>query len=253
MSILRGIARRLAPTSIRRLIANRRLIRSVPGLSKQVFYNLLALLNKRVDLAALARLESQYASLYCHDPQSAAKYADWAHWASINVTRGASLHLHESTRKRILDIGCGPGHFLALCTALGHEAIGLDAAASDLSELENDLYRQMLTALHCLQLRTSHTIKAFQPLPLIGTFDLITSFLVCFNNHKTSKEWGADEWMYFVRDAISHLVPGGMLLLELNENSSLYGESRYWDERTRTFFVEQGLVANGTVTIVRAC
>ena len=50
------------------------------------------------------------------DPTSAAKYADYDQWVPFNVARVGALGLHHSKPQRMLDIGCGPGYFLAAAT-----------------------------------------------------------------------------------------------------------------------------------------
>ncbi len=73
------------------------------------------------DAADLRRIEAlgrEMAPVVERDPTSAAKYTDYDHWVPFNVARVAALGLHHSKPLRILDIGCGPGYFLAVGAGL---------------------------------------------------------------------------------------------------------------------------------------
>jgi hypothetical protein len=65
--------------------------------------------------------------------------------------------------------------------------------------------------------REIHYIRPFLPLPDLGKkFDLITGFMVCFNEHKQPGLWGVPEWNFFLDDLAEHLAPGSRVWLELN-------------------------------------
>jgi hypothetical protein len=58
---------------------------------------------------------------------------------------------------------------------------------------------------------------AFEPLPALGRFDLVTAFQICFDRHPNGENWGVAEWDFFRRDVEDHLLlPGGRLMLEFN-------------------------------------
>jgi hypothetical protein len=81
--------------------------------------------------------------------------------------------------------------------------------------------------------RTIARIEAFQPLPKFDRkFDIITAYLICFNNHKSDKLWGPAEWDYFLSDVAGHLAPNGRLWLELNRE---YDGSYYTPELKALF------------------
>ena len=47
--------------------------------------------------------------------------------------------------------------------------------------------------------RVVQQIEAFRPLPSFGQkFDVITAFMICFNNHKMPGLWGVPEWEFFL-------------------------------------------------------
>src|SRR5438876_1990980 len=84
--------------------------------------------------------------------------------------------------------------------------------------------------------RVIRTIKAFDPLPDLGKFDLITAFLICFNRHKQPDVWGVPEWEFFLDDLAKHLAPRGRVWLELNQE---YGGTFYTPE-LKEFFQKRG-------------
>ena len=136
------------------------------------------------------------------------KYLDLEHWIRTNLQRVRELGLDYAPRSRILDLGCGAGYFLYINKLLGHEILGLD-----LDDLP--MFRELIELLQIP--RTIARIEAFQPLPKFDRkFDIITAYLICFNNHKSDKLWGPAEWDYFLNDVAGHLAPNGRLWLELN-------------------------------------
>ncbi len=136
------------------------------------------------------------------------KFLDLKKWMTINVRRVRDLNLDYGRRKDILDIGSGAGYFLYLCQWLGHRPVGLDVD-------DVPLYPEMTRMLGLK--RIVGRIDAFVPTPDLGRkFDLITAFMICFNNHERGFLWGAPEWNFFLTDMARHLRPHGRIWLELN-------------------------------------
>jgi SAM-dependent methyltransferase len=186
------------------------------------------------------------------DPACAAKYADYGFWIPFNVARVGSLSLHSSPPLRILDIGCGPGYFLAAAQACGHQCYGIDAPVNILSEVENRVYSEMLAALACDRYVSPLLIERFVPMSLpYRDLDAITAFWICFNRHRQPDEWGVSEWRFFVDDAVSHLRMGGFLHLELNPHPERYRSLDWYDEEILDFFHSVGTVQRGVVRIVK--
>ncbi len=202
-----------------------------------------------IDAKALDRLRTQVRSDYERDPKSAAKYPDHAFWLRSAIVQAARAGLHAGPSRRILDLGCGPGYFLAVCRHFGHEALGIDIPENFFSDIERLVYDQMFYAHRCK--KQSLLIRPYEALAVDGTFDLISAFLVCFNNHKRSDEWSRAEWEFFLDDALSHLRPGGRLYLGLNNNAARYGAMTWYDAPTKTLFSERGNVKGSTVVVER--
>ena len=155
------------------------------------------------------------------------KYLDLDRWIEINIRRVREIELDFARPKRILDLGCGAGYFLYIAQLLGHEGLGLDL---DQLPMFRDLTRVL--GVH----RVIWTIKAFDPLPDLGKFDLITAFLICFNNHKQAGLWGVEEWEFFLNDLAKHLTPGGRVWLELNQEY----DGTFYTPELKEFFQKRG-------------
>ena len=204
------------------------------------------------DLRRIKRLSEEMAAARERDPACAAKYTDYPFWIPFNLERVGRLSLHRSPPLRILDIGCGPGYFLAAALACGHDAYGVDAPPQALTEIEARVYSEMLAALSCDKRVSSLLIERFVPMALPWRdLDLITAFWICFNRHRQPAEWGAAEWQFFVQDAMSYLRQGGVLHLELNANRERYGPLEWYDEETLRFFRSTGTVDGNTIRIAK--
>ena len=156
------------------------------------------------------------------------KYLDLDRWIGVNIRRIRQLELDVARPQRILDLGCGAGYFLYIAQLLGHSGVGLD-----MDRLP--MFREItqLLGVH----RVVQRIDAFRPLPNFGRkFDLITAFMICFNNHKMPGLWGVPEWEFFLDDLAKHLKPGGRVWLELNQE---YDET-FYTPQLKEFFQKRG-------------
>jgi 2-polyprenyl-3-methyl-5-hydroxy-6-metoxy-1,4-benzoquinol methylase len=146
---------------------------------------------------------------YINPRRPGLKYLRLDRWMSVAVQRAIKLELHKATPRRILDLGCGTGYFMAAARHLGHEVLGLD-----LDEVE--IFNELMEMLKLT--RVEHRINAYEPLPDMGMpFDLITAFMVRFNILDVYDHWGFEEWRYFLDDCKSRLNPGGQIYLSLNK------------------------------------
>jgi len=137
------------------------------------------------------------------------KYLDLKRWIGVNIRRIRQLELDLAGPKQILDLGCGAGYFLYIAQLLGHSGVGLD-----MDRLP--MFREITQLLGVR--RVVQRIDAFRPLPVVGQkFDVITAFMICFNDHKMPGLWGVPQWEFFLDDLAKHLKPRGRVWLELNQ------------------------------------
>jgi SAM-dependent methyltransferase len=212
-----------------------------------------ASVERSADMDRIRRLWRRVRPFYRKDPNSAPKFARHPRfWLLLNAERAARAGLHEAAGLRVLDIGCGPGYFLAVARALGHECDGVDAPQSHLTPDERTVYAELLGALACSSSVAPLLVERFVPLPFRDRpYDLIASFLVCFNRHRQSDSWGLEEWRFFVEDAFGCLREGGRIFLDLNPDPERFGELLYYDEPTCAFFRSLGTVDGGRVLLRR--
>src|SRR5215217_6679856 len=71
-------------------------------------------------------------------------------------------------------------------------------------------------------------------------FDLVTAFMICFNNHKMPGLWKSPEWEFFLNDLSKHVTPRGRVWLELNEEY----DGTFYTPELKTFFEERGAQIN---------
>src|ERR1700716_2420686 len=159
-----------------------------------------------IDRAQFEAIHRRYAVE--HPGEDWPKYLDLERWIDINIRRVRDIELDFSRPKRILDLGCGAGYFAYIAQLLGHDVMGLDVA-------DVPMFTDM-TEMFGIQ-RAIWRIEPFVPLlDLKRKFDLITAFMICFNNHKHADLWGVPEWNFFLDDLAKHLAPSGRVCLELN-------------------------------------
>jgi len=180
-------------------------------------------------------------------PHDARKFLDLDHWLEVNLQRAQSLGLFQAVGCHILDLGSGTGLFLFVCDTLGHHAIGVDLPSAEHPQPERDIFTEMPPAFGIQVVREK--IESFRSLNVSGKFDLITSFMVCFNNHKLENEWGLREWDFFTRNLLSRLNPGGRLALRLNHHEEKFGPRGYLDYETESFFASLGTIDDGNILI----
>jgi SAM-dependent methyltransferase len=141
------------------------------------------------------------------------KFLNFTHYARNKMAQLHRLGLHRKPAKRILDIGCGPGHFQFIAKYFGHEAIGLD-----LPFLKDHVYNRLCEFFGVS--KVDHQVEAMQALPSFAErFDLVTVFLTQFDFHYDRPgncPWGAQSWRFFVDDICDNLLkPRGLLYFTL--------------------------------------
>lgn len=160
------------------------------------------------------------------------KYLDLDRWIEINIRRIREVELDVSRSKRILDLGCGAGYFLYIAQLLGHRGVGLD-----MDRLP--MFREITRLLGVR--RVVQRIQPFRPLPDLGQkFDLITAFMICFNEHKMPGLWKVPEWEFFLDDLSKHLTTRGRVWLELNQEY----DGTFYTPELKKFFQRRGAAVN---------
>jgi SAM-dependent methyltransferase len=246
------VIQELVPEAISRKLQLYKLNVRLREYGPETINKLLDAVEKSADTARIERLWAEVKPFFRKDPSSAAKYADRRYWLLLNIQRAVQLNLHQSKGLEILDIGCGPGFFMAVTRAGGHQCSGVDVPESYMTPTERRVYSELLEALHCKSHVSPLLIERFVPLPFEGkAFDLITAFWICFNRHRQPDTWGVEEWRYFVEDACRYLKKSGRLLLELNEDADRFGAMRFYDDATLEYFRSVGTVDKQRVIITR--
>ena len=178
-----------------------------------------------IDAQAFEQIRKRYA--VAGPTEDWPKFVNLERWIDANIRRIRQVEIDLMRPKRILDLGCGTGYFLYIAQLLGHEVLGLDLA--------NLPMFGELTRLLGVN-RVIWEIKAFNPLPDLGKFDVITAFLICFNCHKQANVWGVPEWEFFLNDLAKHLTRRGRVWLELNQEY----DGTFYTPELKEFFHKRG-------------
>src|ERR1700674_5586280 len=102
-------------------------------------------------------------------------------WLAAIISRATILEIQNCNPLTILDLGTGTGLFPFVCQNLGHIASGLDLPGDLMRCPEREIFTQMPAVFGVTV--TRFPIRAFTQIEGIGSYDLITGFLVNFNNH----------------------------------------------------------------------
>jgi SAM-dependent methyltransferase len=129
-------------------------------------------------------------------------------WLRSKFAKADMLGLVGAPPMRVLDIGCGPGHFGFLCRYLGHDVIGMDVPGDKLFQAMNGLFETRFVEA---------PVAPQSPLPVAGPFDLIVAMSANFYRRPDATLFTIEDWRYFLTDAVSRLSPGGRIDLHLNE------------------------------------
>jgi len=179
-----------------------------------------------IDPAGFEQIRRRYP--VAHPGADWPKYLDLDRWIGVNIRRIRQLELDLARPKQILDLGCGAGYFLYIAQLLGHSGVGLD-----MDRLP--MFREITRLLGVR--RVVQRIQAFRALPSFGQkFDVITAFMICFNNHKMPGLWGVPEWEFFLDDLAKHLKPRGRVWLELNQEY----DGTFYTQQLKEFFQKRG-------------
>jgi hypothetical protein len=88
--------------------------------------------------------------------------------------------------------------------------------------------------------RTTWRINPFEALPNLGSkFDLVTAFMIKFNQHDLPGQWGAKEWQFLLDDLQKNqLKANGRIFLDFNTCS----DGTWFDDSLIKFFVSGSTV-----------
>jgi hypothetical protein len=217
---IRRPAARFLPAPLRSWFSYRR----SGGLSAIEYHQIRADMLRTIEPAALWQITK--------DPFAKREFAQRLRLA---ILRAGYLGLHRRAPMEIVDLGTGPGFFVAVAKYLGHRCIGYDLPLERLSSETAEAYQLFLSALRCTNDRHVLTVEAFRPLNLPEQVNLISAGLICFNERPSGELWSRAEWDFFLGDAASYLNPGGQIFLELNADPR-FDDLRWYDGKTLSFF-----------------
>lgn len=165
-------------------------------------------------------------------------YLDLADTMRVSLYRVRRLGLDSAPPLRLLDLGTGPGVFPYLAARFGHRVRCTDI---DSVPYYNDLTDYFKLDRHVWRVETG------VPAPDLGTFDLVTATNVGFNYLRGGKsagggrrDWGIDEWDFFLRDLTDRLVaPGGRIYFTINQLQRR-GRDVEVDRKLLAYFASRG-------------
>ena len=172
-------------------------------------------------------------------PLGYSKYLNIREWLLDKLTYFHLLGLHKVRGLRILDLGTGAGYFPYICAFYGHRAVALDL---DIIPMYNELCQFLRVD------RRTYKIVRFEKLPDFGTrFDLVTGFMIKFNQHDLPDQWGVNEWSFILDDLVGNqLAPSGRIFLALNTCR----DGTWYDDALKRLFLQRGCTVRGNQVLL---
>lgn len=236
MHLSNRLARQLVPRRLKAIVQWQRARSALGNEGKRIYDEACA----RIDVETLAALSRSSSGELANDPAAAAKYYDHRFWLTKAIQDAMQLDLHRRRGLRILDIGCGPGWFLAACQHLGHDAVGMDLPREAMREGDRLAFLAIPEILRCADDIVREPVTAFKPLSPDGPFDLVTCHCICFDGHWEDVGWDVAEWTYFLDDVDRILAEDGRVHLRFNPKPNRYPTLTYYDAELRSFFASRG-------------
>ena len=137
------------------------------------------------------------------------KYLDARKWLARNIDYAEKFGWFLDPPRDTLDLGCGAGYFLFVMRQLGSNVLGLD--------LEDPIFNDILRVLQIE--RVPFRITRQEKLPDFGgrKFDVITAWMICFNNYdRDDTIWGPRDWDFLLDDLTDKLTPDGRIVFFFN-------------------------------------
>ena len=185
----------------------------------------------------------------------ALKYLHPFHYFSSKYMAAKILKLSSSKNLNILDMGSGPGHFLAIADHYGHNAIGLDMEYEEGEDGVAHIY-DALTKFYGVKKIYGRINNEDGSLPEIdiGRQDLITGFMTYFNKYEDEKPWGMDTWKVFLENISKFwLKDDGRVFLSLTSGkiteeswSFLEGISEWYDKGNLSVLITNKELRSGS-------
>ena len=190
----------------------------------------------QIDMQELDRIVQTYAS---REQSIWTKYLDARKWLTRNAKLVRKLGLVLNPPRDVLDLGCGAGYFLFVLKQLGSGVLGVDL---DHDPIFNDMIR--LFAIERIDFGITRRVR----LPEFGgrKFDLITAWMVCFNNYDHKETiWDPEDWDFLLDDLSARLTPNGRIVFSLNAQL----DGRFYSEELGKLFARRCNLMDGRMII----
>jgi hypothetical protein len=122
---------------------------------------------------------------------------------------------------------------------LGARVLGVDL---DGDPIFNDMVR--LLGIERVGFAVTRRVK----LPEFGgrRFDLVTAWMICFNNYdRADTIWGAQDWNFLLDDLSERLNPGGRIVFSMNEQL----DGKFYSREIGELFARRADLMDGRVVI----
>jgi SAM-dependent methyltransferase len=190
----------------------------------------------RIDRQELDRITKTYAS---GENSIWTKYLDTRKWIERSLQQVRRLGLVLNPPRDVLDLGCGSGYFLFAVRQLGARVLGVDL---DGDPIFNDMVR--LLGIERVGFAVTRRVK----LPQFGgrKFDLITAWMICFNNYdRPDAIWVAEDWNFLLDDLSERLTPDGRIVFSMNEQP----DGKFYSREIAKLFASRSDLMDGRVVI----
>jgi SAM-dependent methyltransferase len=190
----------------------------------------------QIEMQELDRIKQTYAG---SDKSIWRKYLDARKWLTRAVQQVRTVGLVLNPPRDVLDLGCGAGYFLFVVKQLGSRVLGLD--------LDHDPIFSDMIRLFAIE-RVGYAITRRARLPEFGgrKFDLITAWMVCFNNYDREETiWSPEDWDFLLDDLSERLAPNGRIVFSLNAQL----DGRFYSDEIEKLFARRSDFMDGRMIL----